>query len=127
MIYILSISIACLLLLQASGEIPASSVGGPMTIALAVFAGALAVAVHEAWTHRRGVVGWIVNILGSFAGAFLAAPLAGFVMVPLLAPFAHGSSLAAAGGAVFAITLAGTMALTLLGAWAVLQLANRWR
>ncbi|MFT4097396.1 MAG: hypothetical protein QM651_09740 [Rhodoblastus sp.] len=125
--YILFISVACLLLLQASGAIPGSSVGGSMTIALAVFAGALAVAIHEAWTRRRGAVGWIVNIFGSFIGAFLAAPLAGFLLVPLLAPFANGSSFAASGGPVLAIALAGTMVVALLGAWAVLQLANRWR
>ena len=39
-----------------------------MTIALAVFAGALAVAINEAWTRRRGALGWIVNVVVSFAG-----------------------------------------------------------
>ncbi len=127
MIYILTASIAALLLLQASGAIPPSSVGGPMTIALVVFAGALAVAIHEAWTRKRGVFGWVLNIVLVFVGAFAAAPIAGFVMVLLLSPFANGSSLAAAGGAVTAISLAGTMAIALLGSWGALQLANRWR
>ena len=127
MIYILTASIAALLLLQASGAIPPSSVGGPMMIALIVFAGALAVAIHEAWTRKRGVFGWVLNIVLVFVGAFAAAPIAGFLMVLLLSPFANGSSLAAAGGAVTAISLAGTMAIALLGSWGALQLANRWR
>lgn len=127
MIHILTASVAGLLLLQASGAIPPSSVGGPMMIALAVFTGALAVAIHEAWTRKRGVFGWIVNMVLVFVGAFLAAPIAGFVMVLLLSPFANGSSLAASGGAVMSISLAGTMAIALMGSWGALQLANRWR
>jgi hypothetical protein len=37
------------------------------------------------------------------------------------------SSLAATGGAVMSVALAGTMVVTLLGAWGALWIVNRWR
>lgn len=126
--YILPIAVIGIILLQLPGAIPLSSVGGPMTIAAAVFAATLAVGIHEAWTKKRGVPGWIVSVVVSLVGAFLAAPLAGFVMVILLAPFMNGaSSLAAAGGPQMAVALAGQMAISLLGAWAALWLVSPWR
>ena len=100
-----------------------------MTIALVVFVATLAVGIHEAWTNGRGVLGWIVNIVVALAGAFAAAPLAGMVMVLVVALLnpGGGSSLAAMGGPLFDLALAGHMALTLLGSWAALQVVNRWR
>lgn len=128
MIYLVPIAVAGLLLLQASGAIPASSVGGPMTIALALFAGALAVAIHEAWTKRRGVLGWIVNLVVSLVGAFAIAPLGGLVMALALGPFMEGrGSLAATGGPVLSVALAGVMVVTLAGVWVALWVVNRWR
>lgn len=97
-------------------------------IAMAILVGTLAVAIHEAWTKKRGVLGWIVNLVVSFAGAFLVAPLGGMMMVMLLFPFMDGSSsLATAGDPQMSIALAGQMAITLLGSSGVLWLANRWR
>lgn len=128
MTYIVLIAVGGVLLLQWSGAIPMDSVGGALVIAAAVILGSLAVAIHEAWTKRRGLLGWIVNIVVSFAGALLIAPLAGGVMVALLLPFMDGaSSLAAAGGARMSVALSGQMALTLLGSWGALWLLNRWR
>jgi hypothetical protein len=126
--YIVLIAVVGILLLQAIGAIPLDSVGGAMVIAMAVLVGTLAVAIHEAWTKKRGVLGWIVNIVVSFVGVFLIAPLGGLVMVMLLSPFMGGSSsLAAAGGPQMSIALAGQMAITLLGAWGALSIVNRWR
>ena len=126
--YIVLIAVAGILLLQGTGAIPLDSVGGAMVIAMAVLVGTLAVAIHEAWTKRRGVLGWIVNIVVSFAGVFLVAPLGGLAMVILLAPFMDGSSsLAKAAGPQLSIALAGQMAITLLGSWGALWLVNRWR
>jgi hypothetical protein len=125
--YILLIAVAGVLLLHGSGAIPLSSVGGPMVIAFAVFAATFAVAIFEAWTRRRGVLGWIVNIVFSFLGTFVAAQLGGLLMVLILMPFAEGSSLAASGGAVMAISLAGVMAASVLGSWGTLMILNRWR
>lgn len=126
--YIVLIAVVAILLLQWTGAIPLDSVGGAMVIAVAVLAGTLAVAVYEAWTRKRGVLGWIVNIAVACVGAFLAAPFGGMVMVMLLFPFMDGaSSLAAAGGPQMSIALAGQMFITLLGSWGALWLVNRWR
>ena len=125
--YILLIVVIGVLLLHVSGAIPLSSVGGSMVIALAFFSAALAVAIHEAWTKRRGVLGWIVNIVSSFFGTFVAAQLGGLIMVIVLSPFVSGSSLAASGGAVMAVSLVGTMAIAALGSRGALAIVNRWR
>ena len=126
--YIVLIAVVAIVLLQLTGSIPLSSVGGPMTIAAVVVAAALAVGIHEAWTKKRGVLGWIVSLVVAFVGMFLAAPVGGFVVVMLLEPFMGGSSsLAAAGGPVMAVALAGQMVISLLGSWAALWLVNRWR
>ena len=126
--YIVLTAVIGILLLQLTGLIPLSSVGGPLVIAFAFFAAALAVAIHDAWTKNRGVLGWIVNIVVSFVGVFLAAQLGGFVMVIMLYPFMDGSSsLAAAGNSLMSVALAGTMIFTLLGSWAALWVVNQWR
>jgi hypothetical protein len=128
MTYIVLIAVIGVLLLQWTGSIPLDSVGGAMVIAMPVLVGTLAVAIHEAWTKKRGVLGWIVNLVVSFVGALLVAPLGGMVMVMLLFPFMDGSSsLAAAGGPQMSIALAGHMAITLMGSWGALWLVNRWR
>ena len=98
-----------------------------MTIGRAFLVAALAVGIHEAWTKKRGVLGWIVNIVVSFFGAFLAAPLGGMVVVLMLGPFMDGPSLAATGGPVMYVALAGVMVVTLLGSWGALWIVNRWR
>lgn len=122
------IAVIGILIVQSTGAIPLDSIGGGMVIALAFFAAALAVAIREARTNKRGVLGWIVNIVVSFVGAFLAAPLGGMVMVMMLIPFMDGSgSLAAAGGPVMSVALAGQMVVTLLGSCGALWVVNRWR
>ena len=125
MIYIALIAVIGILLLQWTGSIPVASVGGSMTIGLAYLVAALAVGIHEAWTKKRGVLGWIVNIAVSFVGALVAAPLGGMVIGLLLS--GGSRSLAAAGGLRFSIALAGGMLVTLLGAWGALWIVNRWR
>src|SRR3954470_4745502 len=126
--YIAPIAVIGILLLQWTGSIPLASVGGSLAIGFAYIAAALAVGIHEALAKKRGVLGWIVNIVVSFAGVFVAAQLGGLVIVMLLAPFMDGSSsLAKAGGSVMSVALAGGMLVTLLGAWGALWIVNRWR
>ena len=81
MIYIALIAVAGILLLQLTDAIPLASVGGSLTIGFAFIAAALAVGIHDAWTQKRGVVGWIVNIVVSFVGALVGAQVGGFVVV----------------------------------------------
>jgi hypothetical protein len=131
--YIALIAVIAILLLQFSGAVPQSSVGGPLTLALVFFAAALAVGIHEAWTNKRGVLGWIVNIPVSLIGGFLAAEV-GNLIFPLILMLANilgllnlGGSLAATGGPLLYVSLAGMMLLMLLGSWIALQIVNRWR
>jgi hypothetical protein len=129
--YIALIAVIGILLLQLTGAIPLSSVGGPMVIALAFFAAALAVAIHEAWTKKRGLLGWIVNIVVSFVGGYLAAELSELLLIPILllvSPFVNlNGSLAATGGPVLYASLAGMILVMLLGSWGALWIVNRWR
>ena len=128
MVYIALIAVIGVLLLQWTGSIPLASVGGSMTIGFAYLAAALVAGLHEAWRKGRGVLGWIVNVVASFVGALVASPIGGMVMVVLLSPFMDGPrSLAAAGGAVMSVALAGGMLVTMLGAWGALWIVNRWR
>lgn len=128
MMYIALIAVIGILLLQLTGSIPLASVGGSMTIGLVFLLAALAVGIHEAWTRKRGALGWIVNIAVSFVGALAGANLGGMVMVLTLGLVAHvDGSLAKTGGLVMAAALAGGMVATLLGAWGALRIVNRWR
>jgi hypothetical protein len=125
MIYIALISVIGILLLQWTGSIPLASVGGSMTIGLAYISAALVLGMYEAWTNKRGVLGWIVNIIVSFVGVSVAAPIGGMVLAILLGDGSR--SVAAAGGLRFSVALAGGMLITLLGAWGALWIVNRWR
>jgi hypothetical protein len=135
--YIAPIAVLAIMLLQFSGAVPQSSVGGPLTLALVFFAATLAVGIHEAWTNKRGVLGWIVNIPVSLVGGFLAAEIGNILVLPilmlldltgLLAAMGNlNGSLAATGGPLLYVSLAAMMLLMLLGSWIALKLVNRWR
>jgi hypothetical protein len=125
MIYIAVIAVIGILLLQSTASISPASVGGSMMIGFAFIAGALAVGIHEAWTKKRGVLGWIANLVVSIVGAFVAAPIGGMVIAIMLSDGSR--SLAATGGPRFSVALAGGMLVTLLGAWGALWMVNRWR
>ena len=88
-------------------------------------AAAPAVGIHEAWTKKRGLLGWIVNIVVTLVGPVLFAPLGGMVVVLILSPFMDSSSLAATGGAVMYFAVAGIMLVTLLSASVALWIVNR--
>ena len=118
--YIALIAVIGIVLLQLSGSVPDSSVGGPMTLALAFLIAALAVGIHEAWTARRGVLGWIVSIVAAFIGGLAAAMLGGTLMDMIL-PFVHvDGSLAQSHHPLLYISAAAMMLLTLLGSWLAL-------
>lgn len=127
MIYIAVVTVIGMLLLLASGAISQGSVGGSLTIGFALILAALAVGIHEAWTKRRGVFGWIVNIVVTFLSVLLVAPTGGGVLALLLSPFASGTSLAASGGGVMSLALIGMTGIVLASAWGALWVVNRWR
>ena len=126
--YIVLIAVVAIVFMQASGAIPQSSVGGPMTIAMVFFVGALAVGIYEAVIMKRGVLGCIVNIVVAFIGAFVAASAGGPIMAILIGLlFDVRGSLMSTGGPAVTIALAGMAVVTLVGSWLALQLVNRMR
>jgi uncharacterized membrane protein YeaQ/YmgE (transglycosylase-associated protein family) len=76
------LAVVAMLLLALGG--PRSSVGGPLTIMLVLFIAMLAVGLYEAWLKKRGALGWIVNIVASVVGGFVAASLGSMVMGMIL-------------------------------------------
>jgi hypothetical protein len=125
--YITLIAVITIVLLQLTGAIPQSSVGGAMTLALVFLVAALAVGIHEAWSKNRGVLGWIVSIVASLAGAFLAASLGSMVMETILMHLNLEGPLAATRHPLIYVSFAGMMLLTLLGSWIALWIVNRLR
>jgi hypothetical protein len=128
MLYIALASVTAILLLQSTGAIPLASVGGSLTIGFCFLVAALAVGLHEAWTKRRGVFGWIVNVIVTFVGALVGAQFGGLIMVGAIGAVMNvNGSLARTGGLAMSAALAGGMLATLFGAWAALWIVNRWR
>ena len=131
--YIAIVAVIAIVLLQASGAVPQSSVGGPLTLAIVFFGAMLAVGIHEAWTMKRGVLGWIVSVVTAFVGGLLAAELSELLIVPILMLLSSlklvnlEGSLVATGGPVLYLGLASMMLFLLLGSWTALQIVNRWR
>ncbi len=123
--YIVMIAVIGIILLQLSGAVPQSSVGGPMTLAVGFFAAVLALAIYEAWNERRGVVGWIVNIIVAFVGAFVAAEV-GNLLFEFILPRINleGVPLAASGSYLLYVGLAAMMLLMLSGAWLAIKAVN---
>ena len=123
-----------MLLAQLSGAIPNASVGGPLTIMIILLIAMLAVGIYEAWSNRRGPLGWIVNIVVAVVGGCVAGMIGGSAMdivIPLLKivfPFLKiEGSLAASQHPLLYVLLAAITAFTLFGSWLALQLVNRLR
>jgi uncharacterized membrane protein YjjP (DUF1212 family) len=102
-------------------------VGGPLTIMLVLFIAMLAVGLYEAWLKKRGALGWIVNIVASVIGGFVAASLGSMVMGMMLSNLQPEGSLASSRHPLLYISSAGMAVLTVLGSWTALQIVNRFR
>jgi hypothetical protein len=125
--YIALVAVIAILLLQFAGAIPQSSVGGPMTIAAVIFIAVLAAAIHEAWTKKLGMLGWIVSIIVALVGGYVGAELGGLVMGTMLVLMKFEGSLAQTGGPLHYLSLAAMTLFPLLGAWTALQIVDRMR
>jgi hypothetical protein len=125
--YIALAAVIAILLLQLSGAIPQSSVGGPMTIAAVVFIAVLAVGIYEAWTKRRGVLGWILSVLLALLGGFLGAEIGNLVMGLTLMLVRFEGSLAQSGHPLLYVSLIAMVLFPIFGAWAALRTADRMR
>ena len=125
--YIALIAVITLLLLELSGAIPRSSVGGPMTIALVFFIAALAVGIREAWLNKRGVLGWIVSIVASLVGAFVGAEIGGLVFGTIQGLLNVEGALAETRHPLLYVSMVGMVLFGLLGAWIALRIVDRMR
>jgi hypothetical protein len=128
MMYIVLIAVIGVVLFQSIAAVPLSGIGGAMVIGWVLLIAVPAVGIHEAWTKKRGVLGWIVNIIVSLVGALLFAPIGGMILAILLSPFKGGArTLADAGGLLLLVALVGMTVVALMAAKAALWIVNRWR
>jgi hypothetical protein len=121
------IAVIAILLLELSDALPKSSVGGPMAMLVIFFIAALALALYEAWSQKRGLVGWIVSIVASVIGGLLASAVASMLLETILSHLNLGGPLAVSQHPVRYIGSVGMMLLALLGSWIALQIANQYR
>jgi hypothetical protein len=124
-------AVAGVVLLQLLGAVPDSSVGGPMMLFFAFMLAALAAGIHEAWTMKRGVMGWIVSIVAALAGAIVAGLVGGSLVDTVMGVAAQvldiQGSLAETKHPLLYILSAAMMLLMLFGSWLALQIVNRMR
>ena len=125
--YIALIAVIAILLLQLSGAVPQSSVGGPMTLALVFLIAAVAVGIHEAWSNKRGVLGWIVSIVTALVGGLVGASLGSMVLETIQGLLNLEGSLAETRHPLLYVSLVGMMLLALLGSWIALRIVDRMR
>ena len=127
MTYIALVAVITLLVLELSGSIPQSSVGGPITIALVIFAAALAVGIREAWLNKRGVLGWIVSIVTSFVGTFVAAEIGGLLFGTIQGLLNVEGALAKTKHPLLYVSMVGMVLISMLGSWLALRIVDRMR
>lgn len=119
--------------LQFSGALPKASVGGAMAMAIPYLLAAIATGMHEAWSQKRGVIGWIVSTAAAFVGGILGSLATSFVVDALMTTLVMSGLVTVEGSLmethhpllfiISALLLAGTM----LGSWLGLQAVNRFR
>lgn len=119
------IAVIAILLLELSDALPKSSVGGPMAMLMIVFLAVLALGLYEAWSQKRGVLGWIVSIGAAVVGGFLGAAVASTLLGTMLSYLNLGGPLATSQHPLRYIGSAGMMLLAMLGAWIALQVVSR--
>lgn len=110
---------AVLLILDVTGMLQ-GSVGGSMTVFMVLMIAALVVGIVDAWSMRRGVLGWIVSILVALVGAIIGGLASGMVMDTVLSLIRFEGR----PGQIFGIV---GVIITLTGAWLALGLVNRFR
>jgi hypothetical protein len=121
------VAVLGILALVLAGAIPKASVGGPLTIAFLFFLAMLAVGIHEAWTKRRGVLGWILSLAVAVVGGLVAAGLGMQALEALLPYLDLNGSLAASHHPMRYVSYAGMMLLSIWGAWLALRIVGRFR
>lgn len=121
------IAVLAVVLLIFSGMLPEGSVGGPMTLAAVFLVATLAVGAYEAWSMRRGVLGWIASVVTSVIGGIVGAGVGTMVLESAIVFVKPDTALAISGGPLLYIAAIAQMLFTLFGAWSALWVVNRWR
>ena len=119
------LAVAAMLLLEVFG--PTSSVGGSMSFTLVFVVVTLAVPIYEAWSNRRGAIGWIVNLFVSILGGLTAIAVIGLAMETILPHLHLEGSLASSQQPLKYVVVAGLGILMVAGSWIPLQIVNRLR
>ncbi|MGL9617780.1 hypothetical protein QRQ56_07260 [Bradyrhizobium sp. U531] len=119
------LAVAAMLLLEVFG--PTSSVGGSMSFMLVFVIVTLAVPIYEAWSNRRGAIGWIVNLFASIVGGLTAIALVGMAMETILPHLHLEGSLASSQHPLKYVVVAVIAILMVAGSWIPLQIVNRLR
>ncbi|MDH2357420.1 hypothetical protein QCM77_41055 [Bradyrhizobium sp. SSUT18] len=119
------LAVAVMLLVEIFG--PTSSVGGSMSFMLIFVLVVLTVAIYEAWSNKRGAIGWIVNIFAAAFGGLVAVALIGMAMDAML-PYLHlEGSLASSQHPLKYVVVAAIAIVMVLGSWMPLWAVNRLR
>ncbi|MBM3543866.1 MAG: hypothetical protein FJX44_05095 [Alphaproteobacteria bacterium] len=124
---IILIAVIAMVLLEVSDALPKSSVGGPMTAMMIVFLAVLVLGLYEAWSQKRGAMGWIVSIVAAVVGGFIGSVVASMILGMVLSYLSLGVPLVETQHPVRYIASAGMMLLVMLGSWSALQIVNRYR
>lgn len=119
------IAVLVLLLLEFIG--PKSSVGGPITEMFVLCVVVLVVGIYEAWSNKRGVVGWVVNIIAAVFGGLVAFAVIGIGMDEILTRIHFEGRLASSHHPLKYILTIAVAILTVLGAWLPIRLVNLFR
>jgi hypothetical protein len=119
------LAVAAMLLVEIFG--PKASVGGSMSFMLVFVLVVLAVAIYEAWSNKRGAMGWIVNLFASIIGGLVAVALIGMGMEALLPHLHLEGSLASSQHPLKYVLVAAIAIGMVLGSWMPLWAVNRLR
>ncbi|MDB5531990.1 MAG: hypothetical protein JWO28_305 [Hyphomicrobiales bacterium] len=104
-----------------------SSVGNPLAEVLILLIAVLAMGLYEAWPKKRDVPGWIVNVVGSIIGGYLAALVVHVAVLMMLSlPHFEGRFSISPDTLRYTVSAVETT-LTVLGAWSTLQIVNLFR
>ena len=122
---IIVIAVVAMVLIDLSDALPKSSVGGPMTMMMIVMLAVVALGLYDAWSQRRGVLGWIASIAAAVVGGFLGAAVASGILGTMLSYLNLGVPLVESQHPLRYIASAGMMLLAMLGAWIALQFVGR--
>ncbi|GMO78720.1 hypothetical protein [Bradyrhizobium ottawaense] len=106
---------------------PTSSVGGSMSFMLVFVVVTLAVTIYEAWSSKRGAIGWIVNVFASVVGGLTVVALIGMAMDAGLPYLQLEGSLASSQNPVKYVVVTLVAIVIVLGSWIPLQIVNRLR